>query len=207
MKLPRAVYIAVSGGPDSMAALDFLRRNHNVSVIHVNHNTGHWTRDAETMVWGYCANHGITMRISSIAAVPSDWNSSEEHWWSKQRDEIFQGLSCPVVTGHNLEDAVEWWVMSSMRGESHLMGMQNKRVLRPFLLNKKTTMIAWCVKHEVPFLMDPTNIGQHNERSKLRAGALPRLREVYPGLDKMVKKKVLHRMKSAAPIVIPDLCK
>ena len=33
-KLPNEFAVAVSGGPDSMAALDFLRRNKKVRVLH-----------------------------------------------------------------------------------------------------------------------------------------------------------------------------
>jgi len=33
-KLPRQIWLACSGGVDSMAALDFLCRNHDVHVIH-----------------------------------------------------------------------------------------------------------------------------------------------------------------------------
>jgi asparagine synthetase B (glutamine-hydrolysing) len=32
-KLPRSVYVACSGGADSMAIVDFLSRNHDVEVI------------------------------------------------------------------------------------------------------------------------------------------------------------------------------
>ncbi len=35
-KIPRRVAVAVSGGIDSMAALDFLRRSHKVVVLHYN---------------------------------------------------------------------------------------------------------------------------------------------------------------------------
>ena len=40
-KLPRKISVAVSGGVDSMVALDFLKRNHVVTVLHYNHGTGH----------------------------------------------------------------------------------------------------------------------------------------------------------------------
>jgi hypothetical protein len=40
-KLPRNIYLACSGGVDSMAALDFLRRNHRVHVLHFDHRTAH----------------------------------------------------------------------------------------------------------------------------------------------------------------------
>ena len=40
-KLPKKLYLACSGGVDSMAALDFLRRKHDIKVLHFNHGTAH----------------------------------------------------------------------------------------------------------------------------------------------------------------------
>ena len=38
-KLPRELGVAVSGGPDSMAILDFLSNNHNVTAAYFDHGT------------------------------------------------------------------------------------------------------------------------------------------------------------------------
>ena len=57
-KLPRRVYLACSGGVDSMAALDFLRRNHDVHVLHFDHGTEHG-RQAKEFVEQYCMRRGI----------------------------------------------------------------------------------------------------------------------------------------------------
>ena len=52
-KIPRRVAVAVSGGIDSMAALDFLRRSHEVVVLHYNHGTPYAPK-AESLVRAYC---------------------------------------------------------------------------------------------------------------------------------------------------------
>ena len=38
-KLPRELVVAVSGGPDSMAILDFLNNNHKVTAYYFDHGT------------------------------------------------------------------------------------------------------------------------------------------------------------------------
>ena len=38
-KLPSELVVAVSGGPDSMAILDFLSNNHNVTAAYFDHGT------------------------------------------------------------------------------------------------------------------------------------------------------------------------
>ena len=58
MKLPRKIAIAVSGGPDSMAALDFLSKNKDLTVLHFNHGTSH-AKQAEYIVRDYCKSRNI----------------------------------------------------------------------------------------------------------------------------------------------------
>ncbi len=49
-KIPKDIAIAVSGGADSMAAVDFLRKNRNLTVLHYNHGTGDFADAAECLV-------------------------------------------------------------------------------------------------------------------------------------------------------------
>lgn len=39
--IPRSVYVAVSGGVDSMAALNFLARSHDVAAVFFDHGDSH----------------------------------------------------------------------------------------------------------------------------------------------------------------------
>ena len=55
-KIPERVAIAVSGGIDSMAVLDFLRRSRDVVVLHYNHGTP-YAPEAEALVRAYCMQH------------------------------------------------------------------------------------------------------------------------------------------------------
>ena len=52
-KLPRDVYVACSGGVDSMAAVDFLSNNHNVTICFFNHRTDTSDEAHEFISW-YC---------------------------------------------------------------------------------------------------------------------------------------------------------
>ena len=57
-KLPHRVYVACSGGVDSMAAVDFLSRKHDVFVLHFNHGTEHGHK-AMQFVEKYCKEKDI----------------------------------------------------------------------------------------------------------------------------------------------------
>ena len=65
-KLPGKAYLACSGGPDSMAILDFLRNGKkDITVIHFNHGTDHGA-DAERFLTEYCREKEITIVTGSI---------------------------------------------------------------------------------------------------------------------------------------------
>ena len=80
-KLPRRIYLACSGGVDSMAALDFLRRNHQVHVLHFDHGTAH-SEEAKSFIDNYCNKHQILLTIDNISGTVPPGPSREE-WWRK----------------------------------------------------------------------------------------------------------------------------
>ena len=56
--LPEKLYVAVSGGADSMAVLDFLSRtNRDIRVVHVNHGTAH-AEEASALIEAHCWDKG-----------------------------------------------------------------------------------------------------------------------------------------------------
>ena len=59
-KIPRQVAVAVSGGIDSMASLDLLRRAHDVLVLHYNHGTPYAPK-AEALVRAYCIEQSTAL--------------------------------------------------------------------------------------------------------------------------------------------------
>ena len=57
--LSRRCYLACSGGPDSMAILDFLRKgNREVTVLHFNHGTEHGNQ-ADEFLTDFCGRNNI----------------------------------------------------------------------------------------------------------------------------------------------------
>ena len=73
-KVPEKVYVACSGGPDSMAILDFLiRGKRDVTVAHFNHDTP-FGRFAENFVKGYCKDNSIELVIGNIQREKYAWH-------------------------------------------------------------------------------------------------------------------------------------
>ena len=191
-KLPWQFTLAVSGGGDSMAALDFFHRGKkDFNVLHVNHATPH-SGDAETFVRSECDKRGVNMRVEKIIR-PRDLEESWEEYWRNERYRIFREAGGPVITCHNLDDAVEWWVYTAMHGQPRLIPRTNTNVMRPFLLTTKRALQKWCHDHEVDFCEDPSNWDERYMRSIVRHKIVPLGKKVNPGLEKVVKKMLLKK--------------
>ena len=53
-KVPDDVFVAVSGGADSMAGLDFLNRRKRVTALYFNHGTS-FGDNSESFLKNYCS--------------------------------------------------------------------------------------------------------------------------------------------------------
>ena len=194
-KLPHSVYLACSGGIDSMAALDFLRRKHDVEVLHYNH--GNPTASAEQQfVYDYCEKNDIECILGGMNAgdtLPK--GVSLEDFWRRRRYKFFEQFASPetpVITCHHLDDCVETWVWSSMHGDGKIIPYRNKNVIRPFRLNRKRDLELWADLHNVPYIQDESNADTKFTRNFIRHEMMPSVLRVNPGVHKVIKKKVIN---------------
>lgn len=188
-KLPRQLYVACSGGVDSMVALDFLRRNHEVRVLHFNHGTAHGA-EAEKFVTEYCRNNDIAYIIDRVRGTIPPGNSKEA-WWREQRYAFFDKYDVhPIVTAHHLDDCVETWVWSAMHGTPKIIPYRRNWVVRPFRLTRKRDFELWASMHQVPFIQDDSNENIHYTRNFIRHEMMPSVMKVNKGIHKVIAKKV-----------------
>jgi len=188
-KLPKKLYVACSGGVDSMGALNFLQRKHDVTVLHFDHGTEH-ASNARIFLEDYCTTNNIQLRIGEISNCKPKRCSNEE-WWRNQRYAFFdQYTDAPVVTGHHLDDCVETWIWSSMHGTGKWIPYTRKNVIRPFRLTKKDDFKYWCVFNNVPWIEDDSNKDTCYTRNYIRYKMMPHVLQVNPGIFKVISKKV-----------------
>jgi len=83
-KLPRKIQVACSGGVDSMVVLDFLKNNHDVTVVHFHHGTAH-ADDAFGFVNRYCDNHNLRLLNHGIGNDSIPPGRSKEDFWREKR--------------------------------------------------------------------------------------------------------------------------
>lgn len=187
-KLPRQLCVAVSGGVDSLAALHFLSRNHNVTALHINHAEGN-SDESESLVTSYCEANAISLVVKRINITrPASY--SLEEFWRNERYELFHSIKHPVVTAHTLDDCVETWLWSSLHGIGKIIPYANRNVIRPFRLTDKRQFVSWASRNGVPWVEDSSNVDLSLTRNYIRNVMMPHVLRVNPGISTVIKKKV-----------------
>lgn len=187
--LPREIIVATSGGIDSMALLDFLSRRHSVTVAFFNHGT-ETSALAQIFLENYCTEKHIqivTQRIQNEKPT----HKSQEEYWRDERYAFLHSFDETVVTAHHLGDCVEQWIFSSLHGNPNVIPYANKNVVRPLLTTTKNQLREWCVRKMVPWIEDSSNTDTKYMRNYIRHELMPHALRVNPGLEKVVKKKVI----------------
>jgi len=182
------VFLACSGGIDSMAALDFLRRNHEVHVLHFDHGTPHGAK-ASKFVERYCMQYSIPCTTGELSGtIPA--NTSKEEWWREQRYLFLDKFKLPVITCHHLDDCVETWVWSSLNGTGKWIPYRRNQVVRPFRLTRKRDLELWARLNGIEWIEDDSNADTSYTRNYIRHEMMPHILKVNPGIHKVIAKKV-----------------
>jgi tRNA(Ile)-lysidine synthase len=185
--LPKQITVACSGGVDSMAVVDFLKRKHEVTIAYFNHRTQHGEKAAE-FVSRYCGDNNIVMLYGSPRSMRGSKESMEEYW-RRERYDFLSELG-PVVTCHHLDDCVETYIWSSLHGTPKVIPLTRNNVLRPFLTTRKSEFTDWCVRKGLEWCEDLSNEDERYTRNYIRKNLVPHALHVNPGLHKTVKKIV-----------------
>lgn len=193
-KLEREVYVACSGGVDSMAVVDFLMKNHKVNLMFFDHGTETSKEARDFLSARYDPSiqfGGMNLEIGNITRIKNKSESWEEYWRT-QRYEWFHSFDVPIITCHHLDDCVETWIFTSLNGDGKIIPYSNKNVIRPFRSNRKSEFTNWCRNKNVPWVDDTSNEDTKYMRNFIRHEIVPKALVVNPGLHKVIRKKVLE---------------
>lgn len=191
-QIPRSVIIAFSGGVDSVAVADFLRHNHDITLLFVDHSTN-TSKKALSLVQDYASKWDVRLLIRKINGIKNKKESQEE-FWRNQRYSIFHSMKGAVITCHHLDDCVETWVWSCMHGCGKIIPHTNGNVIRPFLSTRKQMFIDWCVRKGLEWSEDESNSNTAYTRNYIRHEMMPHVLRVNPGIHKTIKKKVIENV-------------
>lgn len=191
-KLPKALTVACSGGVDSMAVVDFLRRAHKVRVAFFHHGTESSSAALQFLAqWAW--ENSLELVVDFLDEIKPSDKSQEEHW-RDSRYQFLDQLDGAVITAHHLDDCVETYLFNCLHGKSHTIPHTRNNVIRPFLTTPKKTFVDWCQRHEVPWVEDSSNQDLKYMRNRIRHCIVPEALRVNPGLRKVVKRMVIDNI-------------
>lgn len=193
--LPRDVdtlWIACSGGIDSVFAAQYFNRTRDIGLAYFNHGTDYATQAEEHVM--HLASMWRVPYIRDSVKGECPKGTSKEAWWRDQRYQFLSTLGPAVVTGHHLDDAVETWVWGSCHGQPTLPGLVLDNVYRPFLMCKKAAMSETLTKQGLSWIEDPSNANTNYTRNHIRHRVVPELYKVNPGFDTVIQRKIQERV-------------
>ncbi len=186
-KVPKQVYLACSGGVDSIAGLTFLsKRNRNITPVFFDHNT-----ETSKKALEFLLEQGYSPLIGTIQKE-KDKRESWEEYWRNQRYNFFNSLDSNIIVCHHLNDAIESWIFSAINGNPKIIPVQTKNVIRPFLLFSKEELKDICIKSNKKWIEDETNVDLSHPRNRIRHAIMPHVLEINKGIEKVIRKKYLY---------------
>lgn len=188
------VYVAVSGGADSMALLEFCHRNLNQKIVavHVNHGIRGETADRDQkFVEKYCEDNNIECKVfnalHSGVVVPEH---PTEEWARNLRYNYFDSIlsgNDVMATAHTLSDLTETVLFRLARGTglNGLEGIPIKRgyFIRPFLSISRSETEELCRQYNINFVTDESNLTDDYSRNKIRHNVVPILKNINPSVE------------------------
>jgi tRNA(Ile)-lysidine synthase len=190
-RIPPKVVLACSGGVDSMSILDFLMKGkRDVTVAYFHHGTIHGQ-----LAFEFLETRCTLLEVPLVHAeinISKPKGSSIEEFWRNERYKFLRsfGLDRFVITCHHLDDSLETWLFGACHGRPKLIPYENKGIYRPFLLNKKESLVKWANKNIVFYIEDPSNEDLKYKRNYIRHHLVPAALKVNPGLHKNIAKLI-----------------
>lgn len=193
--------IALSGGPDSIFALNFFAKYKalfkiEIAAAHVNHNLrGRESDEDENFCKEICTKmnipfHSISFNVAKIAE--KNKRSIEEEArilrYNFLEDLLEKNGYTKIITAHNKNDNSETVLLNLFKGTgiSGISGIPLTRgnIIRPLLNTSKEEIIAYLNSNKIEFRIDSSNSDSKYHRNFFRNEIIPRIKtEINPLLD------------------------
>ena len=202
IKPGEVIGVAVSGGADSMALLNFLNEHkEDLDCEVVGITIDHMLRGENSLgdalfVKTYCNDNGIPCWKFSVDArrVADSKNIGVEEGARIARYGVFEKLLeenkvDKIALAHHTSDQAETILMHILRGSGikGAGGMDFVRdgfYIRPLLDTPKDEIMQYVYEHDIPYLEDETNQDTTISRNLIRNVVMPELRKVWSNLDR-----------------------
>lgn len=197
------VGVGVSGGPDSMALLHFLKKYESalqidVFAITVDHNLREKTSHLDSQhVAQFCASRAIPYECVKVdvKAYKKRHRVSTQMASRAVRYEAFKKIIekenlTYLALGHHADDQIETMLMAMIRQtqSAALSGIPLKRnlgqaeLIRPFLIARKEEIITYCEEEGIKTRFDESNDDLAYDRNYLRKKIMPEIYTYNPNI-------------------------
>lgn len=208
------VIVAVSGGADSVALLDFLSAGGcpvplDVRACHLNHHLrGQESDRDEQFVRTMCAQYGVPLDVAhaDIKAVAAEKGISVELAARESRYAFFEGLAekygCKVATAHTQSDLIETVLFNISRGTglAGLCGIPPVRdsYIRPLIECSRGEIEQYCKLHALAYVTDSSNLADIYTRNYIRHHIVSHFSYVNPQIGASVTRMTEQARQDAA---------
>lgn len=203
VKIPKTetVYIAFSGGVDSLAAAHFYRKmNMDVQLLHFNHGC-EYSNNIEKGCVELAKQLNLPIIVGYNDSLPKPNQSVEDAWRRSRYRFLYSQVpeNGYLVTAHHLNDSVETWIFSSLHGNGKIIEPLQEiefdgkkfKLVRPFLMNNKEKLTKCLVNTGLECVKDECNFDNSLSRNYIRNVMMEHVLFINPGLEKVIKKKYL----------------
>lgn len=170
--------VACSGGPDSMALLDTLRKQGVfVEVCHVNYKKRESAKRDENIVRAYCKRYDIPLFV----LYPKFGGVGNFQAWAREVRYAFfvetakKEKITDVYLAHHLDDHIETYLfqiqnnrLGNRYGLKSRVPFKGVTLVRPFLNQTKADLLRYCQEHGVAYGIDESNLTDAYSRNIIR---------------------------------------
>jgi len=188
-----AYLVACSYGPDSMALLHLLGKQHRKLVVcHVNYHKRDVSDFEEESLRKYCHDHGY---IFEKMDADSDADHGNFQAWAREmRYDFFADMyreydAKALFVAHQQDDLIETYLIQKQRksrvkryGIEQISQMKGMVVVRPLLEFSKQDLLDYCHENLVPYSIDISNSFPVYLRNRIRHGIVANLTEIEKGM-------------------------
>lgn len=191
--IPRGalVLVAVSGGPDSMALLHVLALlRHKLAFGLFAHGVDHGLREAATAELDLAASFARTLEVPfarTRVVVPGGGNlqaRARSARWDSLRAAASHVGADRIATGHHADDRAETMLLRLLRGTGPeglaVLPPRAGERIRPLHRARRVDVDAHVSRHQIPYVIDPSNRDPRFLRTRVRYELLPVLERLSP---------------------------
>ncbi|HZY80038.1 MAG TPA: tRNA lysidine(34) synthetase TilS [Cyclobacteriaceae bacterium] len=190
------VFVAVSGGIDSMVLLDlFVQSGYNITCAHVNFGLrGEESDEDERFVRDRCNHLGIPFLSKPVAtknyatgkgiSIQMAARELRYQWFSELLNDSEGSV---LATAHHINDSGETMLLNLIRGTGidGLTGIPIKKdgIIRPLAFATRSEIDQYAAAHLITWREDESNLDDHYQRNFLRHRVMGLLKQLNPSLD------------------------